>query len=51
VAIEKAREYGLHSVQLFSRQRAELTQWRGPTVPEDALLSPTSRLLPQSAGG
>lgn len=51
VASEKAREYGLDSVQLFSRQRAELTHWRGPTVPEDALLSPTSRLLRKALEG
>jgi two-component system nitrogen regulation sensor histidine kinase NtrY len=51
IVTEKAREYGLHSVQLFSRQRGELAQWRGPKVPEDALLSPTSRLLRKALGG
>jgi two-component system nitrogen regulation sensor histidine kinase NtrY len=51
VAGEKAREYGLDSVQLFNRQRAELTQWRGPNVPADALLLPTSRLIRKALGG
>jgi two-component system nitrogen regulation sensor histidine kinase NtrY len=51
VASEKAREYGLDSVQLFSRQRGELLQWRDPKVPEDALLSPASRLVRKALGG
>ncbi len=51
VAGEKAREYGLDSLQLFSRQRAELVQWRGSKVPEEALLSPASRLVRKALEG
>jgi two-component system, NtrC family, nitrogen regulation sensor histidine kinase NtrY len=51
VAAEKAREYGLDGLQLFSRQRAELVQWRGPKVPEEALLSPASRLVRRALEG
>jgi two-component system nitrogen regulation sensor histidine kinase NtrY len=51
IAAEKAREYGLDSLQLFSRQRAELAQWRGAKIPEDALLSPASRLVRKALEG
>ncbi len=51
VAAEKAREYGLDSLQLFSRQRAELAQWRGARVPAEALLSPASRLVRKALEG
>jgi two-component system, NtrC family, nitrogen regulation sensor histidine kinase NtrY len=48
---EKVREYGLDALQLFSRQRAELAQWRGPRVPDEALLSPAARVLRQALSG
>jgi len=48
---EKVREYGLDSLQLFSRQRVELAHWRGSKVPEDAMLSPASRLVRQALDG
>jgi two-component system nitrogen regulation sensor histidine kinase NtrY len=51
VGSDKFREYGLHAVQLFNRQRAELAQWRSPDIPESAMLSPASRLLRQGLDG
>ena len=51
LASEKAREYGLDGLQLFSRQRAELAQWRGPKVPDSAMLSPASGLVRQALHG
>lgn len=51
VGSDKFREYGLHAVQLFNRQRAELAQWRSPDIPESAMLSPGSRLLRQGLDG
>ncbi len=51
MAVEKAREYGLDSLQLFNRQRAEFAQWRGPKIPEEALLSPASRLVRRALEG
>ena len=51
VAAEKAREYSLDGLQLFSRQRAELVQWRGPKIPDEALLSPASRLVRRALEG
>ncbi|MEK6717323.1 MAG: ATP-binding protein [candidate division NC10 bacterium] len=51
VGSEKFREYGLDGAQLFSRQRVELAQWRGPKVPEEAMLSPASRLVRQGLDG
>jgi two-component system nitrogen regulation sensor histidine kinase NtrY len=51
VGSEKFREYGLDGVQLFSRQRVELAQWRGQTLPEQAMLSPASRLVRQALDG
>jgi two-component system nitrogen regulation sensor histidine kinase NtrY len=51
VAVEKTREYGLDSLQLFSRQRAEFAQWRGSKISEEALLSPASRLVRKALEG
>jgi two-component system nitrogen regulation sensor histidine kinase NtrY len=51
LAVEKAREYGLDSLQLFNRQRAEFAQWRGAKIPEEALLSPASRLVRRALDG
>lgn len=48
---EKFREHGLDAMQLFSRQRVELAQWRGPRIPEEAMLSPASRLVRQALDG
>jgi len=48
---EKVREYGLDGLQLFSRQRVELGQWRGPQTPELAMLAPASELLRQALQG
>jgi two-component system nitrogen regulation sensor histidine kinase NtrY len=51
VAVEKALEYGLDSLQIFSRQRGEMLRWRGPKVPEEAFLSPASRLVRKALDG
>jgi len=51
LAGEKFREYGFGGMQLFSRQRVELGQWRRPEVPEGAMLSPASRLIRQALDG
>jgi two-component system nitrogen regulation sensor histidine kinase NtrY len=51
LATEKVREYGLDGLQLFSRQRVELGQWREPKTPEAAMLSPASSLLRQALAG
>jgi two-component system nitrogen regulation sensor histidine kinase NtrY len=51
VGSDKFREYGFDGVQLFSRQRVELAQWRGPEIPEAAMLSPGSRLIRKGLEG
>jgi len=51
LAGEKAREYGLDALQVFSRQRVELAQWRGPKIPDAAMLSPASGLVRQALRG
>lgn len=51
VGSDKFREYGFDALQLFSRQRVELAQWRGQYVPMAAMLSPGSRLLRQGLDG
>ena len=51
LAGEKFREYGFGGMQLFSRQRVELGQWRRPEVPERAMLPPASRLIRQALDG
>ncbi len=48
---EKFREYGLDAVQLFSRQRVELAQWRSPKVPAEAMVAPASRAVRQALDG
>ncbi|HYL79720.1 MAG TPA: HAMP domain-containing protein, partial [Candidatus Acidoferrum sp.] len=48
---EKVREYGLDGVQIFSRQRVELAQWRGQKMPEEAMLTPAARLVRQALDG
>jgi two-component system nitrogen regulation sensor histidine kinase NtrY len=48
---EKVREYGLDGLQLFSRHRVELGQWRDQKTPELAMLSPASGLLRQALQG
>lgn len=51
VGSEKVREYDLDGVQLFSSRRVELAQWRGRGLPEEAMLSPASRLIRQGLDG
>ncbi|HWU38060.1 MAG TPA: ATP-binding protein [Candidatus Acidoferrum sp.] len=51
VGAEKFREYGFDAVQLFSRQRVEVAQWRSLRVPDSIMLSPGSRLLRQGLDG
>ena len=51
VAVDKAHEYGLDSLQIFNRQRGEMLRWRGPKVPEEAFLSPASRLVRKALDG
>jgi len=51
VGSETFRESGLDGIQLFSRQRVELAQWRGAKMPEEAMLSPASRLVRQGLDG
>jgi two-component system nitrogen regulation sensor histidine kinase NtrY len=51
VGSEKFREYGLDGLQLFNRQRVEVAQWRRPQAPEEAMLSPASRLVRQGLDG
>ena len=51
VAVEKAHEYGLDSLQIFSRQRGEMLRWRGPKIPEEVFLSPASRLVRKALDG
>ena len=51
LAGEKFREYGFGGMQLFNRQRVELGQWRRPEVPEEAMVSPGSRLVRQALDG
>jgi two-component system nitrogen regulation sensor histidine kinase NtrY len=51
VVRDKFREYGLEGVQLFSRQRVELGQWRGGKLPEDAMVSPASPVIRQALDG
>jgi len=48
---ETFRELGLDGAQVFSRQRVELAQWRGPKVPREAMLAPGSRLVRQGLDG
>jgi two-component system nitrogen regulation sensor histidine kinase NtrY len=51
VGSQKFREYGFDGLQLFSRQRVELAQWRSPDVAEAAMLSPGSRLIRKGLDG
>ncbi|MGZ5680078.1 MAG: hypothetical protein ACXWI6_15030, partial [Burkholderiales bacterium] len=48
---ERFRESGLDAVQLFSRQRVELAQWRGQKVPQEAMVTPSSRAVRQALDG
>jgi two-component system nitrogen regulation sensor histidine kinase NtrY len=48
---EKAREHNLDALQLFSRQRAELAQWRAPRIPAWAMLSPAALMVRQALDG
>jgi two-component system nitrogen regulation sensor histidine kinase NtrY len=48
---EKGREHSLDSLQLFSRQRAELAQWRNPKLSGAMMLSPAAPLVRQALDG
>ena len=48
---EKAREHGMDALQLFSRQRVELAQWRNPNLPAKAMLSPPAPMIRQALDG
>jgi len=48
---EKGREHSLDSVQLFSRQRAELAQWRSAKLSGGMLLSAAAPLVRRALDG
>ena len=51
LAVERAREHGMDSLQLFNRQRVELAQWHTSKLSTETMLSPAASLIRRALAG